>query len=89
MSHWSKGQNYTGIKLTMYKSPGGLILSSFDKYNVGLCGFQQMPWMANVGGVGVWSQSGSASSLGLFEVTNLFSPSVSQSNSLLVAVYVV
>ena len=89
MSHWSAGQNYTGIELNLYKAPGGLILSSFEKYNVGLCGYQQMPWMANVSGVGVWSQSGSATSLGYFEVTNIYSPYVSQNKTLLVAAYVV
>lgn len=88
MSHWSKGQNYTSVNLTVYKAPGGLMLSSIQKYNVSLCGFQQMPWMANVSGVGVWSQSGSSTSkFAYFDITNIFSPCVEQLGKMLVAAY--
>jgi hypothetical protein len=86
-SHFSRGQNYTGINLSVYKAHGGLVLSSFDAYNVGLCGYQQLPWMLNADGVGIWSQSGSATKLGYFQVTNLYSPHVTQNRRLLVAVY--
>ena len=89
MSHWSKGQNYTGINLNLYKAPGGLMLSSFEAYNVGLCGYQQNPWMANVSGVGVWSGSGKMKKLNIFEIANLYGPHVSQKRKLLVAAYVV
>lgn len=87
--HWSQGQNYTGIKLNLYKAPGGLVLSSFEMYNPGLCGYQQMPWMANVAGVGVWSGSGKMDSLGMFNVQNLYNPHVSQKGKLLVSAYIV
>lgn len=90
MSHWARGQNYTGINLSLYKAPGGLMLSCFEGYNVGFCGYQQLPWIANIDGLGVWSQSGKSSKkLGYFDVTNIYSPSVSQSKRLLVASYVV
>lgn len=89
MSHWSKGQNYTGICLNIYKAPGGLMLSSFEEYNVGLCSYQQIPWMANISGVGMWSGSGNMKNLRQFDVSNLYSPSVSQKNNLLICAYVV
>lgn len=89
MSHWAMGQNYTGINLNLYKAPGGLLLSSFELYNVGLCGFQQLPWMANISGVGVWSGSGKTKKLSMFDITNLYNPHVSQKRKLLVSAYVV
>lgn len=88
MSHWSKGQNYTGIDLNLYKAPGGLMLSSFEAYNAGLCGYQQMPWVANIAGVGLWSGSGNMSKLSMFDIANLFGPHVSQKRKILVAAYV-
>lgn len=65
------------------------MLSSFEAYNVGLCGYQQNPWMANVSGVGVWSGSGKMKKLNIFEIANLYGPHVSQKGRLLVAAYVV
>lgn len=86
-SLFSKGQNYTGIVLNLYKSPGGLLLASFEDYNVGLCGYQQLPWIANISGVGVWSMSGTLRKLKSYKMTNLYNPRIMQKRKLLVAVY--
>ncbi len=65
-----------------------MMLGSISSYNVGLCGYQQMPWMANISGVGVWSQSGSSSGkLAYFDITNTYSPCVEQLGRLLIAAY--
>lgn len=84
-SHYSKGQRYTNIRLNLYKSPSRrVVLTSFERFYPGFQGYQQMPWMANVDGVGVWSQSG-ISLVG--EDINMSNPLVSQRENILVAVY--
>jgi hypothetical protein len=60
------------------------VLTSFERFYPGFQAYQQMPWMANVDGVGVWSQSGI--SLGV-EGINISNPLVSQKENILVAVY--
>ena len=56
---YAAGQNYSGVILNVYKSPnGGVVMSSFDKYNVNLRSYQQNPWMVNFVGAPLWSQSG-------------------------------
>lgn len=56
-SHFSHGQCYAGVTLNVYKH-GDACLTSFERYQGGVCGYQQLPWIANCGGVGVWTQSG-------------------------------
>lgn len=85
-SSYSEGQCYTNITLHLYKS-GNLMLSSFDKYNVGKCGFQQLPWMANVNGLGIWSHSGSGRVL-MFKFTNSRCPYVTQRENILICAYI-
>ena len=63
------------------------MLSSFEAYNVGFCGYQQQPWMANISGIGVWSGSGNLQRLSMFDVSNLYSPYVSQQGKVLIAAY--
>lgn len=47
------------MKRNLFKSPTrDCVLSSFEKFNVGIQSFQQFVWCANVGGIGVWSESG-------------------------------
>jgi hypothetical protein len=82
--HFSSGQNYCGVVLNLYKSVSRkVVLSSFNRFNVGKAQYQQMPWMANVGGVPVWSQTGISSGM-----TNTFAPSVIQQGHILTATYV-
>jgi hypothetical protein len=86
---FSKGQQYTGIRLNVFKRNGeGLCLSSFERFNTQGCSFQQISWMANVSGVGVWSQSGQGlEGIGGFGMSSTFNPSVTQRGSLLIASY--
>jgi hypothetical protein len=63
-------------------------LSSFENFGGGVCGFQQQPWMANIDGVGVWSQSGEKSQgLAGFDMGNTHQPWISQKGSVLTALY--
>mmetsp|Transcript_846 Transcript_846/g.952 ORF Transcript_846/g.952 Transcript_846/m.952 type:complete len:330 (+) Transcript_846:57-1046(+) len=80
--HFSAGQSYADVVLNVFKRSGGLCLTSFERFSHGTAGYQQLPWMANIGGVGVWSQSGSD------RFTNTHSPYVSQRGGLLTAAYV-
>jgi hypothetical protein len=89
--HFSGGQNYADVTLNVFKRQGGLCLTSFEMFNHGSASVHQLPWMANIGGVGVWSQSGSdklsfAIPRGR-SFTNTHSPFVSQKGGLLVACY--
>ena len=53
------GQNYTDIRLNIFKTPNmKVVLSSFEEFNVNLRSFQQNPWMANIAGAPLWTQSG-------------------------------
>lgn len=84
---WTTGQCYVGIRLNVYKHDE-LLLTSFEKFNGGTCGYQQLPWIANIDGIGVWTQSGrGGENVGGFDVTNTHTPHVSQKGHLLVAVY--
>ena len=84
-NHYSKGQNYTKIWLNVYKSPTRkVVMTSFCEYNVGFQAYQQMPWMVNFDGVGIWSQSGKL--LG-HECINVYGPSTKQQSNVLLVVY--
>lgn len=88
-THFSSGQLYTDFDLNVYKEPTrGLVLSSFELFNVHNAGFQQLPWMANVSGIPFWTQSGSGTEgvLG-FGMHNTHNPAVQQRHGLLVATY--
>lgn len=92
MAHYSTiaaGQVYTGIALNVYKQPKhDLVLSSFHSFNAHVAAFQQQPWMANVSGMGVWSQAGSGSEgVMKFGMTNTHNPIVTQKGSVLIASY--
>jgi hypothetical protein len=77
--HYSIGQSYTDVLLNVFKSSNGkIILSSFEMYNVGLQLYQQTPWMANIAGLPIWTQSGG----GL--TSNSFAPAVRQRGPILV-----
>lgn len=78
-SHFSLGQSYTDLVMNIYKQPGGLVLTSFELFNCGICSFQQLPWIANVNGIPVWSQSGGgAESISGFGITNTHNPYIKQ-----------
>jgi hypothetical protein len=92
MKHYStlsKGQMYTGIELNVFKHPQQqVVLTSFERFNPHCASFQQLPWIANVSGVGVWSQAGSGSEACLnFGMTQTHNPVVTQRGSLLIASY--
>jgi hypothetical protein len=81
----SKGQAYTSISLNIFKSPSrSVVMTSFDRYNVGRHAYQQNTWMANLNGVGIWSQSGVFLDL---ERLNISNPAVTQRDNILLAVY--
>jgi len=87
LESWAAGQCYIDIKLNIYKDHR-LVLSSFEKFNGGTIGYQQMPWMINLDGVGIWSQSGKGSeNIGGFDVTNTHTPVVSQKHHVLVVAF--
>ena len=86
-SSLSSGQNYTDIVLNVFKSDNKkIVLSSFENFNVNLRSFQQNPWMANIAGVPLWTQSGSLGKK-IIPCINDFCPSVTQKGNLLLAVY--
>ena len=58
-SSLASGQNYTDIVLNVYKTYNmKAVLSSFENFNVNLRRFQQNPWLANIAGAPLWTQSG-------------------------------
>jgi hypothetical protein len=86
--HYSAGQNYTDVTLNVYKSNNEkCILSSFENYNVGLQSYQQLPWIANFDGVGIWIQSRTTNTILQDIGINSTNPAISQSGCVLVAVY--
>lgn len=92
MAHYSTisaGQVYTGISLNVYKKPKqNLALTSFAGFNPHVAAFQQQPWIANVSGMGVWSQAGSGSEgIMKFGMTNTHNPAITQKGSVLIASY--
>jgi hypothetical protein len=88
---FSTGQLYAGVELNVYKrAEAGLVLTSFNLFNPHASGFQQLPWMANLNGVPVWSQSGSSSAkIAGFNMMNVHNPAVQQEQGLLLVSYVV
>lgn len=88
LANWTRGQSYVSITLNVFKKDN-LCMTSFERYNGGTCSYQQLPWMANVSGVPVWTQSGKGSeNIGGFDVTNTHAPHISQNGPVLVAAYV-
>jgi hypothetical protein len=87
--HFAKGGMYLGFKLNLYKRPDhGLVVSSFHCWNAHHCGFQQIPWMANISGAPLWSQSGLGSeSVGGFEIFNTHNPAVQQNAETMLITY--
>lgn len=84
----SKGQIYSDVMFNAYKRIEGLCMSSFEGFNVGKAGFQQLPWIVNLDGIGVWSESGSIGDiLAGFMMTNTYSPNVVQKGGVLVCSY--
>jgi hypothetical protein len=87
--HFSKGQAYTGIELNVYKKIAhGLVVTSFSLFSAHVCGYQQLPWMVNLAGLPVWSQSASANdSIASFGITNTHNPAVQQAEDMLLVTY--
>ena len=85
--HFVRGQSCLGTKLNVFKMRG-LVLSSLDMFNPHYCGFEQLPWIANICGIPVYSRSGSRDSHHGKLIANTHNPAVVQKGSLLVAAYV-
>ena len=85
--HFLRGQSCLGVSLSTYKLPG-LVLSSFELFHPHYCGFEQLPWCANVAGVPVYSRSGTGAVFKGVNVANTHNPAVLQRGSMLVAAYV-
>jgi hypothetical protein len=97
---FQEGQRYTGMNLYVYKQPKrGLVMSSFQNFNVGNYSFQQMVWMANINRAPIYSisvnkatrslQSG-ASLLGMDKLGNFndcFNPVVLQKEDVMLVTY--
>ena len=84
----SRGQLYSDVVFNVYKRDDGLCMSSFETFNVGKAGFQQLPWIVNLDGIGVWSESGSIGDIFAgFLMTNTYSPNVVQRGGVLVCSY--
>jgi hypothetical protein len=66
-----------------------ITLTCIENYNRGKMGAQQFPWVANIGGVSVFTQSGKITTLGdLHEVIgNSNLPSIKQVKNILMAMY--
>ena len=81
----AEGQNYTNITLNVFKSPSkDVTLTSFEKFNVRLTSYQQNSWVANVGGVAVWSQCGNGGA-----IFSVYTPSVAQKQNIAIVLYAV
>jgi hypothetical protein len=95
MEYYSAGQNYTDVVLNIYKTKQKKsILSSFDDYNSNLQCYQQVLWMANVEGIGVWSKSVPKPNNAVAYVSKRLgdeicdvNPTVVQNGNILLAVY--
>lgn len=66
-----------------------VILTSFENYNYGKLGAQQFPWVANIGGVPVFTQSGKIVAVGNLNeaIGNSHLPNITQSGPLMLIVY--
>jgi hypothetical protein len=79
---------YTDTTLNVYKTDGGLVLSSFENFNSRCAGFQQLPWMANISGIGIRTQSyGEKNSIAGFDMIHTHQPRVHQQGGTLIASY--
>ncbi len=88
-SHFSSGQVYFGMRLNLYKK-GGIVLSSFDRFNDRNANFQQLPWMLNLDGIPFWSQTGyGEDNVGKWSLIHTHSPCITQRENILVAAYTV
>ena len=59
----------------------------FERFNAGRAGFQQLPWLANINGVGCWTQSGNKNSVAEFSMLHTHQPNVIQRGGALIAIY--
>jgi hypothetical protein len=85
VSHLSRGQNYTNVRLNVFKSSAKkVVLTSFEEHNVGLMAYQCMAWAAYIGGCGVWTQTGV---LNRKCEINTFGPQVTQKGNTAVILY--
>ena len=74
----SAGQVYVDAHLNVFKANHGLILSSFERFHAGSAGFQQLPWLVNIDGVGSWTQSGGKNGVAKFPMLHTHQPNVTQ-----------
>ncbi len=86
-----EGSDLRNVKYNIYNT-GDYCLTSLENYNRGKMGAQQCPWMANVGGVPVFTQAGKiAASLGATElhetIANTHLPGVYQKRNVALIMY--
>lgn len=84
----TEGSPLCNIKYHIYNN-NYYSLTSIENYNKGKLGAQQFPWVANVGGVSVFTQSGKISTIGdLNEVIgNSHLPYIKQQSNIIMAMY--
>ena len=87
LSQLVKGQSYLGLKLNVFKD-ANFAMSSLDQFNVGRCGWQQVPWMINFDGIPVFSRSGLGTLAGEEQMTNFNQPCVRQANDIMMITHV-
>jgi hypothetical protein len=84
---FSAGQQYVGAHLNVYKPGCGVLLSSLERFNGGFAGYQQLPWIANINGVALWTQTTGDNQIGGFSILHTHQPTVSQREGVLIAAY--
>ena len=90
LSHWTRGQVYTGIHMNIYKLPQyGLLLSSLESFNVNHASFQQSSWMCNLHGLPIFTRSGPGRTLfNTQQCANFNTPECRQKGDILLVSYV-
>ena len=85
---FTEGSMLCNMKYHIYHHDD-VILTSFENYNYGKLGAQQFPWVANVGGVPVFTQAGEIIAVGDLDeaIGNSNLPNISQSGPLGLIVY--
>lgn len=88
VSPLTEGSMLCNMKYHIYHNED-VILTSFENYNFGKLGAQQFPWVANVGGIPVFTQAGKIIVIGNLNeaVGNTHLPNITQSGPLMLIVY--
>jgi len=87
-SDFTGGSPLCDIKYTIYNN-NCYSLTSIENYNRGKLGAQQFPWVANVGGIPVFTQSGKISTFGNLPeaIGNSHLPYIKQQENIIMVMY--